>query len=394
MSSSLLKYHSNILISFRGKKWEIPFHESSGPKEGDTRVSAITVGDIRRQVSKHATTGNPSTKLINENDSIKLIYKGKVLKNDDELLKDVFLPVMAASGKRPAPSKSYRIVASGVFRTETEAMNSEIRDGIQKAKSLVKDDLTEEGQRQMKQRKLQGQRLLQKAIHKNAQRRSNSTECNKYGFGRIETLPDLPNEAKAREILTSIASDPGIKACMAKHKWNVETLSEMYPEGQVGVTDACVMGLNRNKGTKIELRLRTDDMKGFRKNLSIREVLYHELAHNVHSDHNGEFFQLMRQIKRECQQMDWTQGNGISSVNGEIYVDRSLVQAGTYRLGGADNDTVNNNKLSPRERAGRAAIRRRGGNSQQCHDCDNGSDSNSPPAHTEYTTMDEAKYQI
>lgn len=34
---------------------------------------------------------------------------------------------------------------------------------------------------------------------------------------------------------------------------------------QVGVSDKCVMGLNQNHGMKILLRLRTDDLQGFRK---------------------------------------------------------------------------------------------------------------------------------
>lgn len=34
---------------------------------------------------------------------------------------------------------------------------------------------------------------------------------------------------------------------------------------QVGVSKTCVMGLNQNHGQKILLRLRTDDLKGFRK---------------------------------------------------------------------------------------------------------------------------------
>ena len=39
-------------------------------------------------------------------------------------------------------------------------------------------------------------------------------------------------------------------------------LCELYPEGQVGVSDVCVMGLNQNSGQKILLRLRTDDLQG------------------------------------------------------------------------------------------------------------------------------------
>ena len=44
------------------------------------------------------------------------------------------------------------------------------------------------------------------------------------------------------------------------------------------------MGLNKNKGEEILLRLRTDDWAGLRPYLSVIDVLLHELAHCVHSD--------------------------------------------------------------------------------------------------------------
>lgn len=50
-------------------------------------------------------------------------------------------------------------------------------------------------------------------------------------------------------------------------RWTVGTLAEMYPDGKVGVDPVCVLGLNQNKGQKILLRLRTDDLLGFRKYL-------------------------------------------------------------------------------------------------------------------------------
>ena len=301
-----------------------------------------------------------------------------MLKHDDESLDDILCPIKA-NGKRPALSKTYRIMATGVSPVETNVMNTAMQEGLQKSKSLVRDDLTDDGQRRMKHRQLQGQRLLQKASQ-TAQRRTNTHSSHNYGFGHIETLPNLPEEAKAREILTSLANDPGVKACMAKHGWNVGVLAEMYPEGQVGVTDVCVMGLNTNKGAKIELRLRTDDLKGFRKMLSIREVLYHELAHNEISEHNGDFFQLMRQIKKDCLELDWTQGEGTSSV--DIHVESDGVNGGTFILGGVHDDNTATANLSPRELARRAAIRRlatadaAAGMSAQCFDCDDGGKSN------------------
>jgi hypothetical protein len=171
----------------------------------------------------------------------------------------------------------------------------------------------------------------------------------------------LPDEPKARAILTQLANDPGILACMEKHNWHVGSLAELYPEGNVGQSPVCVMGLNKNRGQQILLRVRTDDLKGFRKMLSIKKVLFHELAHNVHSEHNAEFFQLMRQIEQECNELDWTRGEGLSSSDN---VDSSsstttLYTGGTYRLGGGENNNSSNTQQLPvRELAARAALLR------------------------------------
>lgn len=121
----------------------------------------------------------------------------------------------------------------------------------------------------------------------------------------------------------------------------------------MGVSDVCVMGLNEGKGLRILLRLRyiqlilflylfyqlvgstllssftysfslfsiyfrTDDLKGFRKIQSIRDVLFHELAHNEHSDHDGQFYMLMRQIKREVTELDWRTSKGKTTGSGII----------------------------------------------------------------------------
>ncbi|ETV90809.1 hypothetical protein, variant [Aphanomyces invadans] len=127
-----------------------------------------------------------------------------------------------------------------------------------------------------------------------------------YKFHAIETLPNMPNEATARNILESLATDPGILAVLAQHKWHVGALVEMFPDGKVGVDPVCVLGLNENKGQRIRLRLRTDDLLGFRKFLTIKQVLFHELSHNDVSDHNPEFYQLMRQVEAECNAIPMT----------------------------------------------------------------------------------------
>lgn len=125
-----------------------------------------------------------------------------------------------------------------------------------------------------------------------------------YGFGAVGALPvgpsATPPRAAAQERLQSLASDKAVLAIMAEHKWHVGVLKEMPPEGLVGVSASCLMGLNRNKGEEILLRLRTDDWRGLRPYSSVVEVLMHELAHNVHSDHDANFKALNSLLRSEA----------------------------------------------------------------------------------------------
>ena len=73
----------------------------------------------------------------------------------------------------------------------------------------------------------------------------------------------MPQEAL--KLLHRLAADPGIVGIMTKHRWSVGLLSEMPPEGKVGVSPVCILGVNINRGQEISLRLRTDDLKGFRR---------------------------------------------------------------------------------------------------------------------------------
>lgn len=280
---------SKIVTTFRGIKIELPL------------VKEMTVGKVKNHIVHQAAMSSAlaSAKLCASD--VRLVYKGKLLENDEEDLYDL---LVKESGKKQ--QSIYRLMATGVSRKETAEVEQELRHGLETA-PRIRDDLTEQGKKAMERRKQLGVQMMQKASRNNGGA-INTSSSDSYGFGSIETLPNLPRQEEARRILETLANDPGIRACMAKHKWKVGALAELYPEGKVGESEVCVMGLNQNKGMRILLRLRTDDLQGFRKILSIRKVLFHELAHNVHSEHDGKFFQLMRQIEAECNEMDWTQG--------------------------------------------------------------------------------------
>jgi hypothetical protein len=84
-----------------------------------------------------------------------------------------------------------------------------------------------------------------------------------YTFHRLVPLAHLPQAEKARELLDRLVHDRGIIAIMKKYKWSVGALVEMDPAEHTYV-DHKTLGLNRNRGEVIELRIRTDDYGGFR----------------------------------------------------------------------------------------------------------------------------------
>lgn len=89
---------------------------------------------------------------------------------------------------------------------------------------------------------------------------------------------------------------------MRKHGFSVGLLTEMEPLANTASTHegtTRLLGLNRNAGEVIELRLRTDAGDGYRAYNTIRATLCHELAHNVYGPHDGDFWRLCRQIERE-----------------------------------------------------------------------------------------------
>ncbi|KAL6754675.1 metallopeptidase [Haematococcus lacustris] len=128
---------------------------------------------------------------------------------------------------------------------------------------------------------------------------------NTFGEYQVLQSPGLqPPPSAALQLLHSLAADPGISTIMEKHGLSVGKLSEMPPEGSVGVDPVCLLGLNRNAGQEILLRLRTDDLRGFRKFQTLRETLIHELTHNTHGPHDDSFKERCSLLTRECLEVD------------------------------------------------------------------------------------------
>ncbi|CAA7397940.1 unnamed protein product [Spirodela intermedia] len=162
---------------------------------------------------------------------------------------------------------------------------------------------------------------------------------------RTLTIPGIelnPPPSEALRRMHMLACDPGIIAIMNKHRWRVGIMTEMAPVGYVGVSPKCLLGFNKNRGEEISLRLRTDDLKGFRKYESIKNTLFHELAHMVHSEHDADFYALDKQLKEEAARMDWTRsgsrtltGHRVRESFEDVVPSGSTHQRSSQKLGGS-----------------------------------------------------------
>ncbi|KAI9224832.1 WLM domain-containing protein [Blastocladiella britannica] len=120
-----------------------------------------------------------------------------------------------------------------------------------------------------------------------------ATEHTNHTFLEIQTLPQFSNQAGARAILERLRDDPGIARVMQTRRWTVGQLIELSP------AEATILGYNRNRGQVIALRLRTNDLSGFRAYRNIRMVLIHELAHMVFDEHANDFKALNSELTKD-----------------------------------------------------------------------------------------------
>lgn len=209
-----------------------------------------------------------------------------------------------------------------------------------------------------------------KAKAKTTRRRTAaSPEDLKYTFMQVRPLSGLPHPERSLKLLMRLKEDPGIKAAMKKHKFTVALLTEMEPLAHTESTHegtTRILGLNRNQGEVIELRLRTDAHDGYRDYKTIRKTLCHELTHNVHGPHDRQFWDLCHQIEREVDAADWKSSGrtiGESSryhISGQdeeedVHEDDGGWTGGEFVLGGSKMSSAG---LSRREILAQAALER------------------------------------
>ena len=127
--------------------------------------------------------------------------------------------------------------------------------------------------------------------------------CTWQSFGH-RPVDSTPHDFAARELLERLATDPGIVAVLKERELVVGTLGEMDPIDdrlmrQKQVQGACLLGYNTNAGQRIDLKLRTDNLKGFRPYPDLAATLIHELSHNWVGEHNLLFWTNYGQMRAE-----------------------------------------------------------------------------------------------
>lgn len=257
-------------------------------------------------------------------DAQKLLWKGKMLKDNDVKIKEF----------NSLQESNNRMLLMGSPQKAIEQVN--IMD-----------------------KKLDEQKRIRPLISTRVQHIPKTVKEVKYTFNKISVIEEFPHPEKARQLLERLKLDRGIQAIMKVRRWVVGELIELTP------FETSILGYNRNAGQLIALRLRTDDLSGFRHYDSVRKVLLHELTHNVWGDHDDNFHALNRQLNKDVVSLDWTAHGGHSLGSGDFYdpgdermADGTSYEAGTYRLGGGSKFIKEENPETRREIMAKATLSR------------------------------------
>ncbi|KAI7885778.1 WLM-domain-containing protein [Lichtheimia hyalospora FSU 10163] len=297
----------NFQVSYQGNNLEITQCDSQS-----------TIGQLKQHLQQE--TGVPPSLQ-------KLLYKGKRLVDDSTTLNELGFN----------------------NKTKLMLMGSAAQ---QVAKIAQLDDKLEKNRETA--RRFHAQRIKPAAPST-----TSSSSDTRYTFHRLTVIDEFPQPERARAILEKLRDDRGIRGIMQQRKWSVGELTELTP------FEKTILGYNRNAGQLIALRLRTDDLSGFRSYNAIRKVLLHELTHNVWGEHDDNFHALNRQLNKDVVTLDWTAhgGHALNANGADFYEPEDINdsyttswQGGSYRLGGGLKTTLSS--AEARELRARAAAAR------------------------------------
>eukprot|EP00522_Entomoneis_paludosa_P010467 CAMPEP_0172447614 /NCGR_PEP_ID=MMETSP1065-20121228/6890_1 /TAXON_ID=265537 /ORGANISM="Amphiprora paludosa, Strain CCMP125" /LENGTH=406 /DNA_ID=CAMNT_0013198963 /DNA_START=83 /DNA_END=1303 /DNA_ORIENTATION=- len=258
--------------------------------QGQTRsievISVSTSAQVYAQVLE-------SCGLQEQDAAVKVLFKGKKL-NPSDTLTCPFAKVKASTTKKAPQLLVMASSASVVQQVQDKRSDPTIRGFDQEAQKMQQ---TVAASNQSVWGSVSQQDKNYRFVKIQA--------CNDQDFGHHQTTSTIPHAFAAQQLLTQMATDPGIVAIMRERQLVVNALREMDPiddrlmqKKQHG--GSAVLGYNTNRGLEIHVRLRAFDLtKGFLPYPQLIGTLIHELSHNWVSDHALLFWANFAQMRVE-----------------------------------------------------------------------------------------------
>ncbi|KAL7534921.1 hypothetical protein ACHAXR_008883 [Thalassiosira sp. AJA248-18] len=273
------------------------------PVKFSYKGKSIAVDNICHQTTAAALLAEARTSFQVDDDIIlRLIFKGKTIAQETMMLNDDDDDEIDKNN-HPAFHEGTKIPKSGA---KVIVMGS-AASGIQTLNSLRSDPLMRGFEDEKKA--AASPTLLSTywgPLHGNQDKQykfCRFQECTDASFGSRPGA-STPHAFTARKLLEQLATDPGVVSILTSRELIVGTLGEMDPiddrlmqkKQQEG---ACLLGYNTNHGMRIDVKLRTDDLSGFRPYDELAATLIHELSHNWVGEHNVVFWTNYGQMRVE-----------------------------------------------------------------------------------------------
>ena len=227
--------------------------------------------------------------LSPEETTLKLLFQGKRIPDEAGT---------AAFSKAPSSKKIPKILVIASAQTSVQALNAKKQDPT--IRGFEHDNAGPNSKNTNQKNSFWGDLSKPKKY-----KFGRLKECNFHSFGHRPT-DSTPHAFAARRLLEQMSTDPGIIALLEERELTVNTLGEMDPiddrlmqKKQQQSPGSCLLGYNTNHGLRIDVKLRTDDLKSFRPYPELISTLIHELSHNWVGEHNLIFWANYGQMRVE-----------------------------------------------------------------------------------------------
>lgn len=258
-------------------------------KPNAIKVSAATSGSDLHQKTLHAVFG-VTEDGASTTELIKLLFKGKTIPAQPD--KFPFEGLAEKAKKKPLKIMVMATNISAIQELSQKRSDPTIR-GFDQEKRM------DERRKAANSQKYWADAMVQDKDYKFVRMHA----CTDHSFGHRST-ESTPHAFQAMKLLEKMATDPGVVAIMKERELVVGTLGEMDPidDRIMQKTEShggCLLGYNTNRGLRIDIKLRTDDLSGFRPYPELVGTLIHELSHNWVGEHNLLFWTNYAQMRAE-----------------------------------------------------------------------------------------------